>query len=542
MSTIETPFEKVIDRLATSTRLIANLPLVLPSLALTNIQQMLDSLMTHPPTQDVYLETLERLRHPLSVALQGQMQHYRDKPLPLMQHGAVVFQQTIAILCKMCDAYQHCAQCMDGAPHDEDSPEYRRLLALTLHRSLYYASAFIHEHYHARQELPPDAWLKIHRYYAEAELREVAQTPVMDPLENEEVASCCATLYIVLLLVEIANPYTYDARDQYLIHHWAKLWAPLVSIHPLESLLEIPPFIVDLAEDRGLHPATDGVAGNDARYLDTFGLTAQISETREKLSRSPGDPALMETLRLGDTRASHAKRLLSRLANPWGLTVSPRRFHRYAIHDQLELCSGFEYMHQAILGAKFKQPDTLATGQGSNPDAGGAGPDPDLMAPGAAPTQPKEHEAVLFPTSTWDILNYSANGFRLFRAAAGLRVAHKRLLALCPRNSQHYLLGEACWLMQDQHKGCLHLGIAMLPGIPQAVTVRPADEGNAPYARAFWLPGLGKTDVPALVLPIGMYRFQRGVFLAQADNLLCVTLDRRWKYGLDFEVVSYTQS
>jgi hypothetical protein len=541
MSTITTPFGQAIDSLATSMRLIASLPLASPALALTNIQQMLDNLKAHPPTHNIYLDTLEQLRHPLLAVIQDQAPHYHDKPLPLARHGETVFRQSVAILREMCHAYQHCAQYIEDMPHAEDAPEYRRLLTLTLHRSLHYASAFVYEHFHARQELPSGIWLEIHKYYAEAELRGVAQKQVMDTLLHEENASSCATLYIALLLVEIADPYTYDARDQNLIRHWAMFWAPFVSIDPLESGQEIPPFIVDLSQDKAMHPASDSVAGGSARYLDTFGLTARLGEARAKLSYSP-DPALVAALNLGDTHLDHVCKLLNKLSAPWGLTVSPRRFHRHAAHGQLKLCCGFEHIHGAISGEVFKQPEIFAFPQHSDPDPDDLGLGFAVIDPNAASMKYHKHQVVSFPTSTWDILDYSVNGFRLARPVLGLQVAHRQLLALCPYNSQHYLLGEACWLMQDSHEDCLHLGVFTLPGIPQAVAVRPNDAPNAePYVPAFLLPGLERTGTPpALVLPIGMYRPQRVISLAQAGSVLRVVLGRRWKYGLDFEVVSYT--
>jgi hypothetical protein len=542
-------YEQVIDNLATGTRLVASLPLTVPPTALSNIQQILDSLKAHPPTPDIYLDVLEQLRHPLRDVMAAQAPLYRDRPLPLLEHGEGVFQQVTGTLDKMSHGYDYCAQFIKNSPHDKNDPEFVRLLALALHRSLYYASQFVFEHYYARQELPPGIWQEVHHYYAEAEQHDLTERQVIDTLDSELTNSTCVNLYVALLLVEITNPYSYDARDQGLIFHWALLWASLVSVFPVESVLDIPPVIIDLAQDKPLHPASNSIASNNARLLDTFGLTAQLNETRETLA-SKSISVELKSLRLGDTSTGHARRLLAKLTAPWGLSVSPRRFQRYGgTHGQAKVCSSFEHIHRAVSGEDFRQPGAFE----ALPVLGASllGHGFDTVESVATSGRWRRQQVSNLPTSTWDVINYSANGFRLFRSVVGLQIAHSQLLALCQDNTPHYLLGEARWLMQDDSEGCLHMGVTMFPGIPQAVAVRPEDllqGAGEPYLRAFMLPGLEKTKTPpTLILPIGLYRPQRSLSLAISngdddgsnDDIQTVTLDKLWQRGLDFEIVTY---
>jgi hypothetical protein len=537
MSTNAESFEQVIDSLATGINLATKLSLAPPQTVITHLQQVLDSLKAHPPAPDVYLDVLEQFRPPLRAAILEIAPLYRDRPLPLIAHNTALFRQVTEILQGVAHSYAHCAQLIQDAPHHH--PEFARLLAQALHRSLYYASQFVYEHYYARQELPVGVWQEVHRYYAKAEQHNLGEKQVMDTRDGQQGVASCANLYVALLLVSMANLYGYNARDQKLIHHWAALWASRVAILPVESMLEIPPFIIDLAQDKPLHPASDSIADESARQLDISGLIAQIVETRALLAHKPVDPAQRETLGLGESSTGHARRLLAKLSTSWGLSASPRKFQRYtgSASGHAKLCSSFEHIHQAISGEDFKQPGALKAPRNTL-GLDFAPLDSNILATGWRSSQ----QSSTFPTSTWDIVNYSANGFRLSRHLDGLLVAHGQLLALCQGASSHYLLGEACWLMQDENT--LHMGVIMFPGIPQAVSVRPDDlvqEAGLPYLRAFLLPGLEKTNMPpTLVLPVGLFRAQRKLVLAHDDDdLQSVTLDRLWQHGLDYELVSY---
>ncbi|MDR1889748.1 MAG: hypothetical protein LBQ81_10280 [Zoogloeaceae bacterium] len=542
MSANAESFEQIIDSLATGTRLVTRLSLATPPAALTHIQKMLDSLRAHPPGRDIYLDVLEQLRPPLHAAMKELVPLCRDKPLPLIDRSEAIFLQITETLRKMHHGYGDCAQFIKGAPHGNKDAEFTRSLALTLYRGLYYASLFVCEHYYARQALPPGAWQEVHHYYAEAEQRDLADKQVMDTLEGEQAATNCTNLYVALLLVDITNPYSYDVRDQLLIRHWATLWASHVSIFPVESVLEIPPFIIDLEQDKPLHPASNSMASDNARHLDTFGLTAQISETHEMLKHKSVDPAQLKPLNLGDTSTGHACRLLTRLSAPWGLSASPRRFRRHsAEHGQARLCSSFEHIHRAVSGEEFRQPGAFGT-PGLSP-LGSLRQNFDTVDAIAATGRWRPPQTSTFPTSVWNIVNYSANGFRLARPLSGQQVAHGQLVALSQNGSPHYLLGEVRWLMQDTNEDCLHMGVTMFPGVPQAGAVRPEDllqGAGEPYLRILLLPGFETTKTPpTLVLPVGMYRSQRSLSLAQGDSIQRVILEKLWQRGLDFEIVSY---
>lgn len=522
----------VIPDLETGVGLIAQLPLANPAVALEQIDLMLDGLKATPPSADVYLAILEQIRIPLCFVAEEIARSYHNKPLPLGEFEESRFQSVVNTFRKMSRAYNHCAQGVHADPND---PQFAPYMAGILHRNLYYTGAIIHEHYRARQELPRGIWLDLHGYYETAEEWGIATVPVPDPLEGEQHSTHCAATYITLLLIDSASPYSHSVRDQNLIRRWAYLWAPLVSIEPVDSDLEIPPFIVDLMQDKPLHPASNSMVGNSARRLDTSRLAVHIANIQHQLEQR----MLPSQLGLGEETNSHVRKLLARLVGPWTQHSIPRRFRRYAATGHVKLCSGFEAMHLAISGKAFVQPEAARTYSRK---------DFEDLATFRHMVEPEKGLHIRqcnldFPEDQWEVINHSANGFRLSRSIAGQALIHGQLLALCPHDGEHYLLGVASWLMQETSEGNLILGVSVLPGLPQAVALRP-DEGargnGEPYVRAFLLPRVEAIGAPAsLVIPSGIYRAERPASLACGDSIQPVILKHLLDRGPDFDRVSY---
>ena len=142
---------------------------------------------------------------------------------------------------------------------------------------------------------------------------------------------------------------------------------------------------------------------------------------------------------------------------------------------------------------------------------------------------------------TWEVVNQSANGFRLVRSTSGKKIAHGQLLALCPQDSKSFLLAETTWLMQEKGGG-LTAGIMVLPGIPSAIAARPlaqTGEHIGKYHRAFLLPAVLPVKAEqSLVLPKGWFRRERIIEL-YTDSTWQVRLLRVLDDGPDFERVSF---
>jgi len=510
---------------------ISQLSLANPTLAEQQVIAFLDALIENPPDVGVLLSLLEQTRVPLCFIEEEIAQRYHNKALVLSDEQEESFQRVVSAWRHMTTAYRLCARMQEPEP---DNPHHSNLVATIQHRCLYYTGLIIIEHFRARRELPAGIWLELHGYYEAAERRGVSCTPVNDLLENDLQATHCAAAYVTLLLIEIANPYGRSVRDLSLVRRWAGMWAPLVALHPLDDEYEVPPYLVEFTKDQALHPAgsADSI-GSDARWLDTARLGLQISHMLSQLQQR----LTPSQLGLGEETSGHVRRLLENLSRPWTQTASPRRFRRFASDGTAKVAVGFEAIHYFVGGKEFTQPDSGSVyGRGQFDEVFTFR---DRVAPGQA-LNIKPH--IYYLADEWTVIDHSAIGFRLGRSNAGEQIAHSQLLAICPHDGEHFLLGQATWLMQEQGGGVL-AGVAILPGMPEAVTVRRASTqpGHADrFVRAFLLPpveAIGREG--SIVLPIGIYQASGPLELIGEGKSWTVRMKHVRQRGVDFERVSY---
>lgn len=524
------PVPMAIPDLPTGLRILSRLSLANPQQAGLELNTFLDSLLQSPPSADVYLNLLEQSRVSLCFVEEELARRYINKPLPLGDIEENTFRQVVATWLKAARAYAHCAQ-LDSTTNDV---EHTLRIALILHRCIYYTGMSIVEHHRARRELPQGLWLDLHGYYASAEEWGVATLPVPDALDPHGRSTHCTAAFIGLLLCELAGPYSLSVRDQTLVRRWASAWAPLISLHPVAPGEPLPQFVIDLMQDVGLRLSVDCLQTEQIRRLDTARLAMQLSQVRLQLRQKipPAQIGLGE-----DCTAGQCHRLLEHLSRPWAQARAPRRFRRHATSGKAKVCIGFEAMHYYISGQEFTQPENVRAYSRQEFES--------LFAfrHMVDPTQKLEvHQAQLgFAIDPWEVVNQSANGFRLMRSIAGKKMTHGQLLAVCPNDGDSYLLAQTTWLMQERGGG-LVAGVAAMPGVPQAIAARPLSQQVAhaeKYNQAFLLPAIpSMRSEQSLVVPQGWFHAGRIVDIhsngAWRVKLLSVLED-----GPDFERVSF---
>jgi len=524
------PISTAIPDLQTGLQMLSRLPLANPQQAESELNRFLDSLFQEPPHADVYLNLLEQARLSLCFVEEELARRYVNKPLPLGDLEEECFRQVSTTWLKAARAYAHCAQ-LDTAA---DDPEHSLRVALILHRCIYYTGMAIIEHHRARRELPPGLWLDLHGYYATAEEWGVATLSVPDALDPLQRSTHCTAAFLSLLLCELASPYSLAARDQSLVRRWAGNWAPLVSLHDAVPGQPLPQFVVDLMQDVGLRPTADCLQTEHLRRLDTSRLAQQLNQLRQQLQQkiAPAQIGLGE-----DCTAGQCKRLLEHLSRPWSQARAPRKFRRHATSGIAKLCIGFEAMHYYISDQEFAQPENVRTYSRQEFES--------LFAfrHMVDPTQQLQinRERLDFSIDRWEVVNQSANGFRLMRSVAGKKMEHGQLLAVCPHDGEHFLLAQTTWLMQERGGGLI-AGVAALPGMPLAVAARPLGQAGVSsemYSRAFLLPAVPAVGAEqSLVIPQGWYHAGRIVEIytdaPRRIKLLHVLSD-----GPDFERVSF---
>lgn len=511
---------------------LSQLSLANPVVAERQLMRFLDALLKAPPDPGVLLALLEQARAPMCFVEEEMARRYHNKSLPLADEEESYFQQVVAAWRKMGKAYALCARLEEP---DAQNAQYVTLVATILHRCLYYTGMVILEHFRARRELPPGIWLDLHGYYASAEEWGVAYTPVEDVLESNLQATHCAAAYTTLLLIDAASPYSNSVRNLNLIRRWAGMWAPLVSIHKLEDDLEVPPYVIELMKDLPLHPsAVAEFSGADARRLDTSRLGLQInhmlSQLRQRITPSQ--------LGLGEETSAHVIALLDHLFRPWTQSASPRRFRRFATEGVARVAVGFEAMHFCVTSKAFEQPDSASAYSRSACD--------ELFTFGER-AEPGKTLAIKpqinFPVDEWSVINHSANGFRLTRTCAGMKITHGQLMVVCPHDGEHFLLAQATWLMQEDEGGLI-VGVATLPGMPIGIGVRMATQvsGNHErFVRAFMLPPVPAIkEEGSLVLPSGMYQASRILDLFSGEEEISqLRMNHMLQRGADFDRISY---
>lgn len=525
------PITFAIHDFQTGSEILSRISLANPLQAEVDLARFLDCLLETPPDSETYFRLLEHARLPITFVAEDLAKRYVNKPLPLADVEEAIFQRIIGLWRRTARAYAHCAE-QDTV--EEANAAHVQRVAMILHRCVHYTGMNILEHLRARRELPWGLWLDLHAYYASAEEWGIALLPVADPLEAFGRSTHILAAYISVLLSDMAGCFSLSLRDQTLVRRWAACWSPLVGLHRAQPGEPLPQFVIDLMQDVALRPVADCLQTDHLRRLDSSRLALQISQIRQQLRQklSPSELGLGD-----DCTAGQCHRLLEHLARTWSQARAPRRFRRHATSGLTKLCTGFEEMHYFISGKSFEQPENVRTYSRLEFES--------LFAfrHQADPQQTLQvrQEQFTYSLDNWEVVNQSANGFRLVRSTSGKKMTHGQLLALCPHDGEHFLLARNTWLMQEKEGGLI-AGIKALPGVPVATAARQVDltgEVSGKYHQAFLLPAVPAVNAEqSLVLPQGWYR---------PGHLIELFTDGAWRVrllhvlddGADFDRVSF---
>ena len=488
---------------------------------------LLERILATPPSLSTAFTLLEAMRPVLLRTLEKKSGEYRAKLVPLETDQQQAFQQTIQRLRQMTDA---CTLAAGGPVEGEDPVRSAQRQAIMQQRALSCIGQELFEHYVARQEVPEGTWLRLNQTFDQVERHGLAETPVDDSRENTPHQTHCLATYVSALLIEMASPYAQTLHHLDMIRRWATQWAALTSLHTLDDDLESPPFLIRLDQDKPLHLADPlEVPDRRTRHLDTTRLGQHINHLLDQLQTNIR-PAL---LGLGEEPAYQVRPLLSRLRRPWTQAVASRKFRRFPTQAEARAVTGFASMHFAVLGKHFIQPDrtlgysraaveglyTYGDQAGKMPEAGHYG-----------------HPVVAF--EPWQVLNHSANGFRLLRTAAGCRLTLGQSIAVCPHDGEQFLICRINWLMEETD-GSLLLGASILGGLPAAVSLRPAGSTGR-YDLCFTLASSPATgENPSLILPTGVYLPQAEFELLEGDKSSRIRLRQIIEQGIDFDRVAF---
>ena len=516
----------VISDLTAGSAYLAKVPLTSPAIAQKRLLRMLEAMIAVPPKVGDFLPLLEQLRHPLLEIVETMAHRHHNKALPLAEVEELGLAEIFQVWQKLGEAYACCAARELPAP---DAPRYQAVLATVLHRQLFARLMLIVEHYGARRELPEGTWSHLHVLFRQAEAAGVLTQPVADQARNAQQNTSCLAVYVLALLLDIASPYSNSVRHQQLMRRWAELWAPLVSVLPAVNEAALPAYCIDLDRDLPLQPTAAGTPGASLRFLAIDALAARLEEALAQLAKR----VKPSQLGLGDELSGTVTQLLTQLRKPWSLQASPRKYRRFQTEGTAQVASSFATMHFHISKLPFVQPDSARAY--SRNDYNQLFTFRDRVAP-AKPVPTENHPD--FAVDEWQVINHSANGFRLARGRLGDKIGYAQLIAIRPHDGTEYLLARVSWLMQEKDMALI-AGVAVLPNLPVPIGIRAQDSGER-YVPAFWLPpSVHGNEAGSLVLPLGLYQPLGVMDLFTPKETLQFRLRHVLERGLDYERISY---
>jgi cyclic-di-GMP-binding protein len=472
------------------------------------------------------LKILEALRDP-ALFVQGESRkRYAGKGVPLDPGEKMVWTNVLALWQGMSQNYQQCLKAYREG--DLAIAPYAALVAM---RCLRLAGDVLAEHCRTYRQPPAIAWRSLHELYGFAEQHGFARIRVHDTFGQRDPDSSCAECYVQVLLTHLANPYSLSARQLSFVERWLEGWASLVgfSVQPPPAGT-LPLLAVDLASGEGVTFAPDGAPSPGLRYLEIEQLSKTLRQTINLLKQ--GQTPLQ--LGLGeDARQPGCENLLMLLYVQWCRAGSARSEGRAASADPVHVCFGLNAAHLQLGGDNRSRPaGDLSSLEKQDLDTYGYL----ARASAAQNAAAKERESVL---EEWETANQSTSGFTCIQRAQDgrTRVSHNQLLVLRRAGDRQFQLGVIQWLRIEEDAR-LRCGVRLLPGMPQAVLVRPSNfspVGGGKYERALLLPEVPAPSTPAtLVLPAGW--FQSGRFVeVHTDRKQVAKLLNLLEKGSDYD-------
>ncbi|MET7015963.1 hypothetical protein [Uliginosibacterium flavum] len=519
---------------------------MLQSISVTDLEEsgrtlacLLEGMAVASPPPQGQLQVLEEARPTLDYVLGEVAKRYASRPLPPSGVEEETLRQVVRLWSLMATNYGFVAQryALEGG---DGLNEHRSLL---LQRRLRYHTLAMTEYFRARQEMPENLWLDLHKLYLSAERAGVAQTRVPDALNETWGAQSPLECYVAMLLTDAASPYSRTPREFIWVVRWAQRFAPYCTLQEGAVRESVNLYLLESDADHGLRPAVSVPPGATVRSLDTSKLASHIQAVVAQLKTGVS----AASLGLGEDCVQPAcARLLVSLYRPWGLASSGRKFPRRLIHGQVQVCTDPVAVAYFLTGKKFEQPEDqqIHYNDFTRTEA--------MLTLGerAEESDPSDEQlearalALGYIQESWGVLDQSVAGFRLMRQEGESRIDHRQLIGVRPHPNERMLLAEISWL-QFQQDGCLCAGISLMPGPPIVLPVRliVPERSNVRerFRLGFLIPGVPslKTE-PSLIIPAGWYVSGRQLEV-QGESLWKARMTHLLTRGANFDRISFAR-
>ena len=511
----------------------------LKSIPLTNIpqaqQNILDALRILNRSPDfVPLERLtcmELMRDKVAYLLTEQRARYAGKTIPLSHGDNAAWLISRTLLTEMESGYRRCWLDASG----EDSPLVAHA-GLIIQRVIRYIglqmliAGFIYRRF------DPALWMRLHMQWIEADSRGLIDKRVKDSIGSIDGYSTVQQAFTAVLLGQAANIYELTPRqidfvDAVLKRFGHKIGVARESAHNPQGLQ----CAVDLLANAGCGFYSQVEPADHVRLLQLEDLSKSLRRRLKKLADGE-DPASMDLP--ADWAAPEAREQLARLHKLWCEGTAMRSPATIPDDKEAQLTFGISATHFFMSGDLFEQPDVKRelTRQEMN--------DISMFGKVSEATIRSRYAEFNYGTETWGIVDESRGYLRMLRPTNSSHgVAIGKLVGIQSGRQDGFYLGVVRELSEELD-GAIYATLAMLPGKPEAISVRSADNrnrGGGNYVQGFRLPPMESLKIPeTLVVPATFAQRGRGIdiFHAGHGSPKMVKLLDFVERGVDFDRVT----
>jgi cyclic-di-GMP-binding protein len=293
---------------------------------------------------------------------------------------------------------------------------------------------------------------------------------------------------------------------------------------------------VDLFANAGLSADPGATGGDHIRFLDVTALSKSLRGRLVKLAEGENPAALNLP---SEWTPSEMQTQIRRLHRLWCEPVPLLPPGTVPSQTHATVCFGLEQFHYFLTGIPFEQPGRKRelSRQELNDIA--------MFGKVSEQTMKSLYVEVKFSTESWGIIEETRGALKLMRPASsaqGLVVGRLMGVRLSPQSPWMAAMVSA---ILEESGGSHHATIALIPGVPAAVAVRPGDQRNrvdAQYVPALSLPAIPALGVEESVLiPANLSPPGRGIDIAltgQAQGKE-ITVHEVIERGADFERVTF---
>lgn len=527
----QTSQPRALSSIAEAKEWLATLPLTNVGLAHAALCRVVHQLV---PSEIPALERLKIVEHFRAAIYELQIEmtsRVAIKPLPHAKAELDAVHDARQLWDALSRNYQKCLQAqIDG---DQEIQPYSAFIVQRCTRTLF---AEMLSYYSFYEPLRPGLWQQLHTLFHYAEEQDFAEKSVKESRNPVTGAETVKSAYVRAILIALADPYHFSARQLFELDSWLDKWSLRVYVTKKSGKDDSGiPVAIDLKADRGATVAFER-PDDDSRYLSLDRVGRSIRK-RIKFLRDGGNPT---EIGLGNDHAKgHYELFLSYLYAQWCESKPGRACDRHVASNSVDICFGAAAAYYYING---EQPFVAPDRKTQVSDA--AIRDLQIFGHVSQRSLQRAKEEAGFSLERWHGVNESALGFCVRREiGGGERIQHRQLLALRPPDSDQFALGSIQWTKINAD--LLELGLELLAGTPHPLAARLAGTGGAAhgkYTETFKLPELAATkSPPRLVVPAGWFRPARVVHLIEADEKTSAKLTEMVERGADYEVVLYTQ-